>query len=138
MGNIIITKFIRGDSIIPVSNDLKRNIVPSWVKEIILVNIFPTNPNPADIKGTFNIKNARVLDLYSGTGSFGLECLSREASHVTFVENNKSAQKILLKNIDKVKVYKKILIIKNSVFSYLTRIENFNYKFDLVFLKTLK
>jgi len=102
------------------------------LKDIVKESIF--NALHHSKKLSFNIKNARVLDLYSGTGSFGLECLSREASHVTFVENNKSAQKILLKNIDKVKVYKKILIIKNSVFSYLTRIENFNYKFDLVFL----
>ena len=37
----------------------------------------------------FNIilKNSNVLDLFSGVGSFGLECLSRGSEHVTFVEN---------------------------------------------------
>ena len=32
------------------------------------------------------LKNSNVLDLYSGVGSFGLECLSRDAKKVTFVE----------------------------------------------------
>ena len=37
----------------------------------------------------FNTKleNSNVLDLFSGTGSFGLECLSRGSSNLTFVEN---------------------------------------------------
>ena len=35
------------------------------------------------------IKDANILDLFSGIGSFGLECLSREARIVTFVENYK-------------------------------------------------
>ena len=37
------------------------------------------------------IKNSNILDLYAGTGSFGLECMSRDASHVLFVENNEHA-----------------------------------------------
>ena len=42
------------------------------------------------------IELSNVLDLYSGTGSFGLECLSRQARCVYFVENGKSALEILL------------------------------------------
>ena len=38
-------------------------------------------------KFSINIKEACVLDLFSGVGSFGIECLSQGASHVTFVEN---------------------------------------------------
>lgn len=41
----------------------------------------------------------RVLDLFAGTGALGLEALSRGASHVTFVENGRAAQKILADNI---------------------------------------
>ena len=59
------------------------------------------------VKCSLKLKNAKILDLFSGTGSFGLECLSREASQVTFVENNNNTLKILLKNIDKLKVKKK-------------------------------
>ena len=47
-------------------------------------------------KFLLKIKNANILDLFSGTGSFGLECLSREADKITFVENNQNALKILL------------------------------------------
>ena len=35
------------------------------------------------------IKNSNILDLFSGVGSFGLECLSHEAASVTFIENYK-------------------------------------------------
>ena len=33
------------------------------------------------------IQKSNILDLYAGTGSFGLECISRYAEHVCFVEN---------------------------------------------------
>ena len=45
------------------------------------------------------IEGARVLDVFAGTGAVGLEALSRGASHVTFVERDKIAQKILAKNV---------------------------------------
>lgn len=45
------------------------------------------------------IQGARVLDAFAGTGSVGLEALSRGASHVTFVERDKIAQNILKKNV---------------------------------------
>ena len=44
-----------------------------------------------------NIEKSNILDLYSGTGSFGLECLSRYAEKVFFIENDKHAQEILKK-----------------------------------------
>lgn len=40
-----------------------------------------------------------VLDLYAGTGSFGIECLSRGAGHVTFVERNRSAAAVIERNL---------------------------------------
>jgi len=71
-------------------------------------------------KFPFKFKNAKILDLYSGTGSFGLECLSRDANKVTFVENNKNALKILQKNIYKLNIEKKTSIIQCSVLNYLS------------------
>ncbi len=47
----------------------------------------------------FNLKNKRVLDLFSGTGSLVLEALSRGASWGTFVETNPKVRKILWDNI---------------------------------------
>ena len=37
-----------------------------------------------------NLKNSNILDLYSGIGSFGLECVSRGAEKITFVEKDKN------------------------------------------------
>jgi len=47
------------------------------------------------------IKKSNVLDVFSGTGSFGLECISRGASKVYFIEQHKPSIKILIKNIEK-------------------------------------
>ncbi|MEL6168384.1 MAG: 16S rRNA (guanine(966)-N(2))-methyltransferase RsmD [Pseudomonadota bacterium] len=45
------------------------------------------------------LTNARVLDLFSGTGALGLEALSRGAMHATFVEKSRSAAKIVERNM---------------------------------------
>ncbi|SFT56617.1 16S rRNA (guanine(966)-N(2))-methyltransferase RsmD [Sedimentitalea nanhaiensis] len=45
------------------------------------------------------IPQARVLDLFAGTGALGLEALSRGASHVTFVETGRVAMDLIRKNI---------------------------------------
>ena len=50
-------------------------------------------------KFNIDIEKSNILDLFSGVGSFGLECLSRGASTVTFVENYKEVLPILKKNI---------------------------------------
>ncbi|MCC6579900.1 MAG: RsmD family RNA methyltransferase [Phycisphaeraceae bacterium] len=41
-----------------------------------------------------------VLDLFSGTGSLGLETLSRETSHCTFIERNRKVRALLERNLD--------------------------------------
>ena len=52
-------------------------------------------------KVSLQLENSNILDLYAGTGSFGLECLSRQAKCVYFIENEKSAFEILEKNIER-------------------------------------
>lgn len=47
------------------------------------------------------IQGAAVLDLFAGTGALGLESLSRGASHVTFVDTGRVAQKLIRDNIAK-------------------------------------
>ena len=54
-----------------------------------------------------NLNNSLVLDLFSGTGSFGLECISRGASKVYFIENYENSLEILYKNIKKLNCEKK-------------------------------
>ena len=51
------------------------------------------------MKINLSLKDSFVLDLFAGSGSFGLECLSRNSSHVTFVENYEPAIHTLKKNI---------------------------------------
>ena len=48
-------------------------------------------------KFKIDINESHVLDLFSGTGSFGIECLSRNAKSVIFIENYKRALNILKK-----------------------------------------
>ena len=55
-----------------------------------------------------NLKNSNILDLFSGVGSFGLECLSRGALTVTFFENYINAIKILKLNISSLNSKKKL------------------------------
>src|SRR5919199_1476259 len=45
------------------------------------------------------IDGARVLDGYAGTGALGVEALSRGASHVTFVDNDRRAQALIADNL---------------------------------------
>ena len=65
-----------------------------------------THPMGSRIRGSlFNIINdelvdAEVLDVFAGTGSLGLEALSRGAKYATFIERDRVASKILVENID--------------------------------------
>ena len=79
------------------------------------------------------LKQSNVLDLYAGTGSFGLECLSRQAKSVCFIEKKKDAIEILEKNIKKLKVKNKIKIFFNDIFELIEKQNTFKSKFDLIF-----
>ena len=61
------------------------------------------------------IKNSKVLDLYAGTGSFGIECISRGAKTVTFVERNIIFYKLLEENLKNLSIFKQTKIINNNV-----------------------
>ena len=66
-------------------------------------------------KMSIGLEKSKVLDLYAGTGSFGLECLSRQADTVYFVENKKEAMKILKKKqcfYQKLTLFFAILLLK--------------------------
>jgi len=69
------------------------------------------------------IRGARVLDAFAGTGSVGLEALSRGASFVTFVERNKIAQKILQKNVLSLGAENESEIIRTTVNNWLETAE---------------
>ena len=84
-------------------------------------------------KFTFKLKNSQILDLFSGTGSFGIECLSREVKFVTFVENYIGILPILKKNLDNLKETNNYKIIEKNILLNL-EFKMFKNKFDLIFL----
>ena len=67
--------------------------------------------NSIDVK----IENSSVLDLYSGVGSFGIECFSRGAEKISFVEKNYETLKILKNNLINLKMNNKSIIHEKSV-----------------------
>ena len=81
----------------------------------------------------FQLEKSNILDLYAGTGSFGLECLSRKAKHVCFVENEKSAIKVLEKNIEKLDIRKKTKVFFKDAMNLIEKKNIINLKFDLIF-----
>ena len=101
------------------------------LKDLIRESIFNllTHSN----KILLQLKQSNVLDLYAGAGSFGLECLSRQAKSVCFIEKRKDAVKILEKNIEKLKVKNKIKIFFNDIFELIEKQNIFKSKFDLIF-----
>ena len=80
-----------------------------------------------------NLKNSNILDLFSGVGSFGLECLSRGASTVTFFENYINAVKILKLNISSLNINKKARIIEKNVYDE-GSLDSLNKKFEIIFI----
>ena len=84
-------------------------------------------------KFNIKIKNSNILDLFSGVGSFGLECLSRGSSTLTFVENYKDVLQILKKNILNLNYEKKCSIIEKNIFDKLD-FGVFLERFDIIFM----
>ncbi len=80
-----------------------------------------------------NLKNSNILDLFSGVGSFGLECLSRGALTVTFFENYINAIKILKLNISSLNSKKKVKIIEKNIFDE-GSLDSLNKKFEIIFI----
>jgi RNA methyltransferase, RsmD family len=78
------------------------------------------------------IKNASILDLYAGVGSFGLECISRGAKRISFVENNYHALVNLKKNIDVLEVEKQTELYSVDILKFLDK-SQITEKFDVVF-----
>ena len=101
------------------------------LKDIARESIFNilTHSNKISLK----LEQSNILDLYSGTGSFGLECLSRQAASVCFVESKKNAIEVLEKNIKKLKVKNKIKIFFNDIFDLIEKQKVLKSKFNLIF-----
>ena len=107
-----------------------KNLITRPLKDLTKESIFNIIAHSNKLK--INLNNALVLDLFSGVGSFGLECLSRGVKEVTFIENYKEVLPLLKKNLNNLSLnnYK---IIEKDIYNLdtLKKLEN---KFDIIFL----
>lgn len=78
------------------------------------------------------VADARVLDLFSGTGSLGIEALSRGAGEVVFVERSASNVKIVKKNVEKCEFSEQTIVVKGDVFTQLSKLGKELETFDLI------
>ena len=122
----IISGKFKGKKILE-PNDLNTRPLKDLTKESIFNIIKHSN------RFNINFENSEILDLFSGTGSFGIECISRGAKFVTFVENYNGILPILKKNLANLKLASNYLVIEKNVFNYLN-LNEFNKQFDIIFL----
>jgi 16S rRNA (guanine966-N2)-methyltransferase len=122
----IISGNFKGKKILNPKNKLTRPLKDS-TKESIFNILMHSN------KLNINISTSAILDLFSGVGSFGLECISRGASSITFVENYDEVLPILKKNIISFNCPDKFIVMEKDIFSKLN-FDNFDKKFNIIFI----
>ncbi len=76
-----------------------------------------------------NIQGASFLDLYAGTGSVGIEALSRGADYVRFVENARPAIKTISENLKITGLEEDAEIVQQDVRDYLRQVEPQPFEF---------
>jgi 16S rRNA (guanine966-N2)-methyltransferase len=121
----IISGLLKGKSINFLKNSITRPL-----KDIVKENIFNILSHSNLVK--INFTNSKVLDAYSGVGSFGIECLSRGAKKATFIESNKYASKILEENLKYLSINSKASVFNNKVEKFLEI--NKQEKYNILFL----
>ena len=122
----IISGKLKGKTISFLKSSTTRPLKDS-VKESIFNIII--HSNLLNVK----IRNSKILDLYSGIGSFGLECISRGAERITFVEKDKHAAEILKKNLINLGIKNNATIIIDEIENFLKR-EDLSEQFEIIFL----
>ncbi len=135
----IISGSLKGRTI-----DFLKNTNTRPLKDAVKENIF----NIIEHSRLINVKvlNSNILDLYSGVGSFGIECISREAKQVSFVEKNVGTYQILLDNLDKLNIIDRAKTFNQDIYDFLKIKKNTKYNIffldppfsDNHFLKILK
>lgn len=79
----------------------------------------------------FDIEGRRVLDLFAGTGQLGIECLSRGAAEVTFVDRRGDAVRLIRENLRVTNLEAGARVIAGDAMEYLRTAKQ---RFDLIFL----
>lgn len=65
------------------------------------------------------VEQARVLDLYAGSGALGIEALSRGASAATFVEKSRKAVEVIRRNLDETGLAGSSVVMRQSAEDFL-------------------
>ncbi|HLE87474.1 MAG TPA: 16S rRNA (guanine(966)-N(2))-methyltransferase RsmD [Candidatus Brocadiaceae bacterium] len=79
------------------------------------------------------IPGSRVLDMYAGTGSIGIEALSRGATACIFIENDRSATEVIKKNLEVTKLQDKAQVLLYDVFEIIPYLEKNKTEVEIVF-----
>jgi 16S rRNA (guanine966-N2)-methyltransferase len=117
----IIAGQFRGRKLLPPEGDATRPITDR-VKQSVFDIISP------------RIEGAVVFDLFAGTGSMGLECLSRGAAKAVFFEADRSAVARLRKNIESLELSAQQGVIRAGDLFKLLDTDGTEGPADLVFL----
>ena len=102
------------------------------LKDLVKESIFNLLEHSAQIKK--KIEDTSVLDLFSGSGSFGLECISRGSQDVYFFENHSLAIKVLKKNVLSLNTMNNFKIFEKDCFDYFYSKNILNKRFDIIFI----
>ena len=122
--------------IISGSNKGKKLILPKDkttrpLKDIAKESVFNILVHAKYIN--FHLKDSKVLDLFSGIGSFGLECISRGSKFVFFLENYSPVLEILRINIANLKYENKSKVINIDAFKINKNTFKIDQKFQIIF-----
>lgn len=110
----------RGRRLLPPAGDQTRPVTDR-VKQSIFDVLAP------------RLDGAEIYDCFAGTGSFGLESLSRGAAHATFFESHKPTVALLRQNIEALRVGDRAAIVTADCFTHLGRATP-KRRVDVVFL----
>ncbi|MCQ2466456.1 MAG: 16S rRNA (guanine(966)-N(2))-methyltransferase RsmD [Clostridia bacterium] len=83
------------------------------------------------------IPDAKMLDLFSGTGQMGIEAISRGAESAVLVDKGGPAIKIIIQNLEKVRIGKgdpRVTVMRKSATQALTELGESGRKFDIIYL----
>jgi 16S rRNA (guanine(966)-N(2))-methyltransferase RsmD len=99
-----------------------------------------TRPTSDKVKGAvFNIlaaliPGANILDIFAGTGSLGIEALSRGADSAVFVDKSSECFRTIKENLAHTKLESEATVVVGDVFAALNKFSKNNKKFDIIFL----
>jgi len=80
------------------------------------------------------VRQTAVLDLFAGTGAFGIEALSRGAASALFIEVDRKACAVLAENIQTCRLSAKTRILRRDASRNLDGLRNCDHGFQLIFM----